>query len=169
MFQHWIGQEKTSLSVHNYSCCCHVCLASQYPAGRPAWRCSVKCWTQNSVLFFDFSHLILFCYCSIWVQLKPPPNCLCFISQLEACKKYFKQLSCGLFLKCHVTPKVILCYFDYSEKMRKEVGWTERNSNWNSTPSQASGVGTLLIFGILEISKAVWILKNLFCQWQSKW
>lgn len=58
MFQHWIGQEKTSLSVHNYSCCCHVCLASQYPAGRPAWRCSVKCWTQNSVLFFLTSHIL---------------------------------------------------------------------------------------------------------------
>lgn len=116
-------------------------------------RWSIKCWVHNPVHFIEFPHLLLLCYYRIWLQLKPSLNCLCYISQSEACKEYFKRLSCGLFLKCHVTPKVILCYFDYLKKIGMEVGWKESNSNWNSTPPQASGVETLLIFRILEIRK----------------
>lgn len=78
-------------------------------------RCSIKCGIYNSTPpTFPFPDLILFCCYRIWVQLALFPNCLGCSSQSEARTEYFKQVSCGLLPKCHVTPKVILCYFDYS-------------------------------------------------------
>lgn len=118
MFQHWMGQGKT-FPVASFLFITLLALLMFLSPASAQWEdLRVEGARLNAGFIilssFDSPHLIVFCYCRTGVQLKHSPNCLRCSSQSEACKEYFKQLSCGLFLKCHVTPKVILCYLDYS-------------------------------------------------------
>lgn len=148
------------LTVHNSTAL--ICFCGSQEGGLVCRMHSIKYGLYSLAhFFFQFCTFYSFSCYGIWVQLKLSPNCYpCFISQSEACREYFQQLSCGLFLKCHVTPKW------YAAILTTHGKWGGRWASRRETPvtsswGQARHGGAWLICRILEMTKAVWTLKKI--------